>query len=150
MLAHDLASKSDLRIRAIRGSKNRGVQGSISRTPFGSVLLIERFSSGFGGRKKAVDSTHVWFSFASRKIFTRSRKGKKKSPPHDCQGQHAGGGQKKNIKEKSPPGNANGTTWRASFDLREEQIIGTQDEAQKLVAQRLLVILHCLDSTNSS
>ena len=33
---------------------------------------------------------------------------------------------------------------------REEQIIGTQDEAQKLVAQRLLVILHCLDSTNSS
>ena len=58
---------------------------------------------------------------------------------------------KKNHKEKNPPSTTrNAVPGGFNSNQREEQIIGTQDEAQKLVAQRLLVILHCLDSTNSS
>lgn len=146
MLAHDLASKSDPGIRATRGSKNQRFQGPISRTPFGSVLLIERS----GRAEKSGRQRTRLVQFCQSKDFYPVKVGQKKKPPARLPGAACRGRAQKNAKEKSPPGNANGTTWRASFDLREEQIIGTQDEAQKLVAQRLLVILHCLDSTNSS
>ena len=67
--------------------------------------------------------------------------------PHRYPNRVALRGRKKGQKKIAPKRRS---ATRRNFFRREEQIIGTQDEPQMLVAQRLLAILQCLDSTKSS
>ena len=61
------------------------------------------------------------------------------------------GRKEKNVQKKKPASERRSALRRAQKIRRKgEQIIGTQDEPQMLVAQRLLAILQCLDSTKSS